>query len=242
MRKPLLIACLFLASTSLVLSNEWPVYFPAMISDPVTPTPAATHTPGNGVLKKNRIAPNEKIITAATLPEQWTIEFLENGQIKLTSDRTGYEGTFLNTNKSRSNSGRLVLIPKSPATPGTPVIVENTPRPGDKFIFTVEQPAQKNENFMTLFGDYNANPDVEYWHGAMDVRVLGAPNIAAPASIYPVRDGTVRHVDKNGMKWQWRCMELRVSTISILMLKISRSSRVKPLLHQDPMQPGLQVM
>lgn len=50
---------------------------------------------------------------------------------------------------------------------------------------------------MTLFGDYNANPDVGYWHRAMDVRVLGTPNIAAPASIYPVRDGTVRHVDKN---------------------------------------------
>lgn len=174
MRNPILILCFLLSSFPTVLGNEWPVYFPAVVSNPVTPTPdpltpTPTGAPGNGVLNMNRIAPNEKVITAATLPEQWTIEFLENGQIKLTSDRTGDEGTFLNTTKCRSNSGRLILVPKPPTTPGTPVIVENTPRPGDKFIFTVEQPAQKNENFMTLFGDYNKNPYVEYWHGAMDV-------------------------------------------------------------------------
>ena len=202
MRNHILIACLFLSFFSPVYGDEWPVYFPALVSDPVTPTPdpltpIPTGTPGNGLLNRNRIAPNEKIITAATLPEQWTIEFHENGRIQLTSDRTGDEGTFLNTNKCRSNSGRLVLVPKSPATPGTPVIIENTPRPGDKFIFTVEQSAQKNENFMTLFGDYNENPYVEYWHGAMDVRVTGNPYSAAPASIYPVRNGTVRHVDKD---------------------------------------------
>ena len=52
---------MFMLILANAMANEWPIYFPAVVSDPVTPTPdTLTPTPpgthGNGVLNRDRIA------------------------------------------------------------------------------------------------------------------------------------------------------------------------------------------
>ena len=183
-----LILIVLVSSFTPVLGNEWPVYNPAPFTSPV-PDPANS---GTGVLERYKIAPNEKIIKESDPDEEWTVEFDSPNRIILSSSIDGPQGTFSNGQKCRSNNKRIVLAPMGPNN----VIIENAPGDGDKFYFTVTGAASNNENFMTLFWDYNDNPYVEFWHGAIDVRVSGSPHIAAPASIYPVRNGIVRHVDK----------------------------------------------
>ena len=188
MRNAILIGCFLLSFFTPAYGNEWPVYYPAPFTSPV-PDPANS---GTGVLERYTIAPNEKIIKESDPDEEWTVEFDSPNRIILSSSIDGPQGTFSNGQKCRSNNKRLVLTPMGPNY----VIIENAPADGDKFYFTVTGAASKNENFMTLFGDYNQNPYVEFWHGAIDVRVSGTPYIAAPASIYPVRSGMVSHVDE----------------------------------------------
>ncbi|MGB3974812.1 MAG: hypothetical protein WBM27_00170 [bacterium] len=128
------IAFLLLLTYRVNSADCWPVYDYPQFTDP-TPGPGNT---GTGVLNIESVVPNIKNISPLQPNETWTITCVDapDYKFKLSSNLVGDDGFFFSSDKFRSNSGKMVLVPY-PFGSADAKIVDGNPNKDDTFEFTL---------------------------------------------------------------------------------------------------------